>query len=64
VQNRLTQALRAAADQADDPDFMSIWAGQAVKLARPGPAGEMVKAWWARAQETALALAARTGSKP
>jgi nitronate monooxygenase len=64
VQNRLTQALRAAADQADDPDFMSIWAGQAVKLAKAGPAGEMVKAWWAQAQATAQALAARTAPRP
>ena len=60
VQNRLTQAMRAAADKAGDPEMMSLWAGQAVKLAKPGPAGDMVKAWWAQAQTTAQALAART----
>jgi len=64
VQNRLTQAMRAAADKAGDPEYMSLWAGQAVKLARPGSAGEMVKAWWAQARETAQALAARTGARP
>jgi len=67
VQNRLTQAMRAAADRAGDPELMSLWAGQAVKLARPGPAGEMVQQWWREAQETAKALAARTrdrGAKP
>ncbi|MFI4966389.1 MAG: NAD(P)H-dependent flavin oxidoreductase [Caulobacterales bacterium] len=61
VQNRLTQAMRAAANKAGDPELMSLWAGQAVKLARPGQAGEMVKAWWAQAQDATKALAARTG---
>ncbi len=60
VQNRLTQAMRAAANKAGDPEMMSLWAGQAVKLAKPGSAGEMVKTWWAEAQATAQALAART----
>jgi nitronate monooxygenase len=63
VQNRLTQAMRAAADKAGDPDLMSLWAGQAVKLAKPGQAGEMVRQWWAEAQGAAQALAART-AKP
>jgi nitronate monooxygenase len=62
VQNRLTQAMRAAADKAGDPEMMSLWAGQAVTMARPGAAGEMVKLWWAQAQETAQALARRTGA--
>jgi len=64
VQNRLTQAMRAAANRAGDPELMSLWAGQAVKLARPGPAGEMIKLWWAEAQETAAALVRRTGPSP
>jgi nitronate monooxygenase len=42
---------------------MSLWAGQAVTLARPGAAGEMVKRWWSEAQAAAQALAARTGAK-
>ena len=64
VQNRLTQAMRAAATKAGDPELMSLWAGQAVTLARPGQAGEMVKAWWVQARETAQALTARTASQP
>jgi nitronate monooxygenase len=63
VQNRLTQALRAAADKAGDPELMSLWAGQAVKLAKPGPAGKMVKTWWAEAQAAAQALSRRTGGQ-
>jgi nitronate monooxygenase len=60
VQNRLTQPLRAAAEKAGDPQMMSLWAGQAVKLARPGEAGAMVREWWAQAQEAARELADRT----
>jgi nitronate monooxygenase len=60
VQNRLTQPLRAAAAEADDPELMSLWAGQGVTLARPGAAGDMLRAWWAEAREVAEALAART----
>jgi nitronate monooxygenase len=61
VQNRLTQPLRAAAAKADDPEMLSLWAGQAVSLARPGAAGEMVRRWWAEAQAAAAELVARTG---
>ena len=64
VQNRLTQAMRAAANKAGDPELMSLWAGQAVKMAKSGSAGEMVRTWWAEAQATAQALAARTAPKP
>jgi len=63
VQNRLTQAMRAGADKAGDPEMMSLWAGQAVKLAKPGQAGELVRRWWAQAQETAQSLAARTADR-
>lgn len=61
VQNRLTQAMRAAADKAGDPEMMSLWAGQAVTLARRGPAADMVKLWWAQAQVAAQQLARRAG---
>jgi nitronate monooxygenase len=61
VQNRLTQPLRAAAAAAGDAEMLSLWAGQAVKLARPGDAETLVRRWWAEAQETARALAKRTG---
>ncbi|MFZ5720901.1 MAG: NAD(P)H-dependent flavin oxidoreductase [Pseudomonadota bacterium] len=61
VQNRLTQPLRAAATQADEPEMISLWAGQGVRLAQPGAAGEMVRRWWAEARDAAVELAARTG---
>ncbi len=60
VQNRLTQPLRAAAAEADNPEMISLWAGQAVTLARPGRAEEMMRRWWAEAGDAAAALAART----
>ena len=59
VQNRLTQALRAAASKADDPEMLSLWAGQGVGLARPGDAGEMVQSWWREAKEASAALQSR-----
>ena len=62
VQNRLTQPLRAAAGKAGNPEMMSLWAGQAVALAKSGKSGDLVRQWWAEAQETALALARRTGA--
>ncbi|MDB5475706.1 MAG: 2-nitropropane dioxygenase-like protein [Phenylobacterium sp.] len=61
VQNRLTQPLRAAAAAAGDPQMLSLWAGQAVKLAKPGDAETLVRRWWGEAQEAARSLAKRTG---
>ncbi len=61
VQNRLTQPLRAAATRADDPEVVSLWAGQGVALARRGRAEDMMHRWWAEAGQAAAALAARTG---
>lgn len=59
IQNRLTQPLRAAAEARGDTELMSLWAGQAVTLAKSGAAGDMVKKWWAEAQAAARAVAAR-----
>jgi nitronate monooxygenase len=61
VQNRLTQPLRAAAAAAGDPEMLSLWAGQAVKLAEPGDAATLVREWWAQAQDASRRLAKRTG---
>jgi nitronate monooxygenase len=61
VQNRLTQPLRAAAQAADNPEMMSLWAGQAITLARPGRAEDMVKRWWAEAQDAARGVLDRGG---
>ncbi|HEV2532369.1 nitronate monooxygenase [Phenylobacterium sp.] len=62
VQNRLTQPLRAAAAAAGDPEMVSLWAGQAVKLAGPGDAETLVRRWWSEAREAARSLAQRTGA--
>lgn len=62
VQNRLTQPLRAAAAKADDPEALSLWAGQGVRLARGGDAGDLVRQWWKEAQEAAALLSRRTGA--
>jgi nitronate monooxygenase len=42
VQNTLTRDVRAAAQRQDRPEFMSLFAGQAVRLARPTSAAELV----------------------
>jgi nitronate monooxygenase len=60
VQNRLTGPLRAAAENRGDPEMMSLWAGQAVKLVRPGAAAELVRRFWREAREAADGVAART----
>ena len=60
VQNRLTQPLRVAAAKAGEAEMISLWAGQGVALAKPGAAGEMVRRWWAEAQQASRDLARRT----
>jgi nitronate monooxygenase len=62
VQNRLTQPLRAAAARAGDAELLSLWAGQGVKLARPGRSGELVQRWWEEARAASRRLAARTSA--
>lgn len=62
VQNRLTQTLRAAATKAGDPQMLSLWAGQGVRLAEHGAAADLVRRWWAEAGETARALAQRAAN--
>ncbi len=61
VQNRLTQPLRAAATRMDDPQVISLWAGQAVKLIQPGEAGALVRRWWDEAKAVVGILAERIG---
>ena len=60
VQNRLTQPLRAAAAAAGDASVLSLWAGQAVTLARPGSSGALVRGWWDEAKAAAAELSDRT----
>ena len=44
VQNELTKPIRGAAREQDRPEFMSLWAGQAARLARSGPAADVLRA--------------------
>lgn len=58
VQNALTRDVRAAAQRQDRPEFMSLWAGQGVRLARRAKAADLVRETAERA-EAALAARAR-----
>jgi nitronate monooxygenase len=42
LQNALTRAMRASAAKQDRPEFLSLWAGQGVRLARRESAGELM----------------------
>lgn len=55
VQNALTGDIRAAAAKQNRPEFMSLWAGQGVAMARDLPAAEVVRLL---AEETQAALGA------
>jgi nitronate monooxygenase len=50
VQRALTAAMREAAGRAGDPQRIQAWAGQAAALARPEPAGEVVRRLWQDAE--------------
>jgi nitronate monooxygenase len=41
--HHMTKHLRKAAAQANDPQMMSLWAGQGYRLAKDMPAGEIVR---------------------
>lgn len=53
LQNAMTRPARNAAAEQDRPEFLSLWAGQGVRMARRLPAGELVRLI---ADETASAL--------
>jgi nitronate monooxygenase len=59
VQRGLTAAMRQAAQKANDPERMQMWAGQAAKYARPESPGVIVPQLW----EGALTLLS-TGGLP
>jgi len=50
VQRGLTAPMREAAGRAGDVQRMQAWAGQAAALARPEPAGEVVRRLWEEAE--------------
>ncbi len=56
--NSLLGKLRATAAKAGNPDFVAMWAGQAVPLARALPAAELVATLAAETQEALDRLAA------
>jgi nitronate monooxygenase len=43
VQGWLTQPIRRAAAEANDPELLALWAGQAARLARRRTAAECVR---------------------
>ncbi|EWC60130.1 Enoyl-[acyl-carrier-protein] reductase [Actinokineospora spheciospongiae] len=57
--NNLTKPLRAASTAADDPESMSLWAGQSYPLAREAPTAEILATLMAQAREAVAALTAR-----
>ncbi|MGO1118448.1 NAD(P)H-dependent flavin oxidoreductase [Rhodovibrionaceae bacterium A322] len=42
AQNALTRGLRTAAAKAEDPDYLSLWAGQGVGMTRSLPAADLM----------------------
>jgi nitronate monooxygenase len=51
LQRGLTRGMREAAAKAGDADRMQMWAGQAAKLARSAPAGEVAIQLWSQASQ-------------
>ncbi|MDF2721777.1 MAG: nitronate monooxygenase [Paenibacillus sp.] len=43
IQNAMTRDIRQAAAKANDPEYMSLWAGQGLRLAKNVAAAEVVK---------------------
>jgi nitronate monooxygenase len=59
IANAMSKAMRAAAARAGQADYLSLWAGQAARLARPEPAAAIVARVMAEAR---AALAFGLGS--
>ena len=58
AQNALVAPLRQASGKADNPDFVAMWAGQGVALARALPAADLVAALEAETLEALDRLSA------
>jgi nitronate monooxygenase len=50
VQRGITAPMREAGGRANDVQRMQAWAGQAAAMARPEPAGEVVRRLWEEAE--------------
>jgi nitronate monooxygenase len=61
LQNTLTRPLRSAAAQQGRAEFLSLWAGQGVRMARQEPAAKLV-AQLVRETETAIGQMRGTAS--
>jgi nitronate monooxygenase len=59
LQNALTRPLRNEAVKQNRPEFLSLWAGQGVRIARRGPAAELVKALREELEQTTARLLLR-----
>lgn len=60
IQNKATGPLRAAAARQNNPDYVSLWAGQAYTLARRMHAGELVHAIAEECEQATQALVRAT----
>jgi len=57
VQNALTRTLRAEAGKKGRAEFLSLWAGQGLRMSRRGPASDLVAELAGQAEETLSHLA-------
>ncbi len=57
LQNALTRPLRTAAGKAGQADFLSLWAGQGLRLARREPAAALVARWVEQMEERLRSVA-------
>ncbi len=58
LQNALTRPLRVGAARQDRAEFLSLWAGQGLRLARREPAGELMRRLADDSERAILRLAA------
>ncbi|MCW5746824.1 MAG: nitronate monooxygenase [Alphaproteobacteria bacterium] len=64
LQNALTRPMRAAAAKQDRAEFLSLWAGQGVGLARRQPAADLIARLVREMDMTARGIAAMAGEGP
>ncbi|MFC3799163.1 NAD(P)H-dependent flavin oxidoreductase [Cohnella sp. GCM10012308] len=62
IQNALTRDIRQAAAQANDPSFMSLWAGQGLRLATEQTAADLIGRTVAEAQAAIGRLSGLAGT--
>ncbi|WP_134698643.1 nitronate monooxygenase family protein [Ammoniphilus sp. YIM 78166] len=45
IQNTITRDIRLAAAQQNQPEYLSMWAGQGIRLSKKLPANELIEQW-------------------